>query len=113
MSEPLRIAVLAVAALAVFSVGIAIGQRSAPQDDRSVEQTLLASIDLAKAVDHLGDRELRLSRVTVAPNGHIRLHSHNDDPTVVYLISGTLTKAASPSQSRNFQPGTFIAPAIR
>lgn len=109
MSEPLRIAVSAAAALAVFSVGIAIGQRSAPHDDRSVEQTLLASIDLAKAVDHLGDRELRLSRVTVAPKGHIGLHSHQDDPTVVYLISGTLTNYHDDGTTEELHAGEAFA----
>src|ERR1700730_18983421 len=92
MSEPHRLAVPAVAMLAAFSTGIALGQRSAPHDDQLVEQTLLATIDLAKAVDHLDNRELRLSRVTIAPNGHIGLYRHKDDPTVVYLIKGALTK---------------------
>jgi len=27
---------------------------------------------------------MRLNRVTIAPGGHIGLHSHADDPTVVY-----------------------------
>ena len=84
-------AVLAVGILAVFSAGFAAGQRSAPHDDYLIEQTLLTTIDLTKAVGRLGDRELRMSRVTVAPNGHIGLHSHKDDPTVVYVIDGILT----------------------
>ena len=82
--------VLAVGVLAAFSAGLAAGQRSAPHDDHLVEQTLLTTIDLAKAVGRLGDRELRMSRVTVASNGHIGLHSHKDDPTVAYIIDGTL-----------------------
>jgi quercetin dioxygenase-like cupin family protein len=91
MRGPLRIAMLSAAALVLFSAGFAAGQRSAPTDDRLVEQTLLAKIDLAKAVDGLGERELRLSRVEIAPRGHIGLHSHQDDPTVVYVLSGVLT----------------------
>jgi quercetin dioxygenase-like cupin family protein len=91
MREPGRIAMLSAAALVVFSAGFAAGQRSAPTDDRLVEQTLLTTIDLAKAVDGLGERELRLSRVDIAPQGHIGLHSHQDDPTVVYVLSGVLT----------------------
>jgi quercetin dioxygenase-like cupin family protein len=81
----------AIAALAVFYVGFAAGQHSAPDGDRGVEQTLLATIDLATAIDGFPDRQMRLSRVTVAPGGHIGLHGHADDPTVVYLVSGTLT----------------------
>jgi quercetin dioxygenase-like cupin family protein len=91
MRKPLRIAMPAAAALVVFSAGFAAGQRSAPTGDRLVEQTLLTTIDLAKAVDRVGDRELRMSRVDIAAHGHIGLHSHQDDPTVVYVLSGVLT----------------------
>jgi quercetin dioxygenase-like cupin family protein len=90
MRYPLRLTALLAAAFALFSAGFAIGQHQAPSGDERVEQTLLASIDLAKAVGTSGDRELRLSHVTVAPGGHIGLHSHIDDPTVVYLVSGAL-----------------------
>src|SRR5690348_5652122 len=109
MSEPLRLTVLALAVLAAFSAGIAVGQQSAPRDDQSVEQTLLATIDLAKAVDDLGNRELRLSRVTIAPHGHIGLHSHKDDPTVVYLISGALTNYHDDGTTEEVHAGQAFA----
>jgi len=88
MIHPVRLATAIVAALALFSAGFAAGQHQAPSGDERVQQRLLASIDLAKAVATFGERELRLSHVTVAPGGHIGLHSHIDDPTVVYLVSG-------------------------
>jgi len=90
MTNWLRLTALLAAALALFSAGFVAGQHQAPSGDERVQQTLLASIDLAKAVATSGERELRLSHVTVAPGGHIGLHSHIDDPTVVYLVSGTL-----------------------
>jgi len=90
MPRCVRILALGAGALVVFLAGFAMGQRPAPMGDQSVEQTLLATIDLAQAIGVSG-RELRLSRVTVAPHGHIGLHSHEDDPTVVYVVTGTLT----------------------
>jgi hypothetical protein len=51
-SGPLRLVVPAITVLAAFVTGVAIGQGSVPYDDQSVEQTLLATIDVAKAVDH-------------------------------------------------------------
>ena len=78
------------ATLVVFSAGYAAGQHSAPTGDSLVKQTLLAKIDLAKAVDGLGDRELRLGRVEIAPQGHIGLHGHQDDPTIVYMVNGVV-----------------------
>ena len=109
MRESLRIAGLVVAVLAAFSTGIAVGQRSAPHDDQSVEQTLLATIDLANAIGSLDDRELSLSRTTIAPNGHIGLHSHKDDPTVVYLISGKLTNHHDDGTTEELHAGQAFA----
>jgi hypothetical protein len=71
-------------ALTVFCARYAAGQRSAPSGSDRVQQTLLATIDLAKAIDGFPDRQMRLNRVTIAPGGDIGLHSHADDPTVVY-----------------------------
>jgi quercetin dioxygenase-like cupin family protein len=109
MREPLCIAMLSAAALVLFSGGFAAGQRSAPADDRLVDQTLLATIDLATAADRLGDRELRLSRVNIAPRGHIGLHSHQDDPTVVYLLTGVITNHHDDGTTDEIRAGQAFA----
>jgi quercetin dioxygenase-like cupin family protein len=109
MRHPLRIGTSAVAALVLFLAGFAAGQHRAPSGDELVAQTLLASIDLAKAVATLGDRELRLSHVTVAPGGHIGLHSHVDDPTVVYLVSGVLTNHHEDGTTEELRAGQAFA----
>ena len=95
--------------LVAFSGGFAAGQDSGPRDDRLVEQTRLMVIDLAKAIDQLGSRELTLTRVTVAPNGHIGLHNHKDDPTVAYLIGGALTNHHDDGTSEELQAGQAFA----
>src|SRR5215467_13521476 len=108
-SGPLRLAVPTMAVLAAFVTGVAVGQSSVPYDDQSVEQALLATIDIAKAVDHQEDRELRLSRVTIAPHGHIGLHSHKDDPTVVYVVSGVLTNHHEDGTTNEVRAGEAFA----
>jgi quercetin dioxygenase-like cupin family protein len=95
--------------LAAFSGGFAVGQHSGPGDNSLVEQTQLIVIDLAKAVDQLGSRELTLTRVTVAPNGHIGLHNHKDDPTVAYLIGGALTNYHDDGTTEELQAGQAFA----
>jgi quercetin dioxygenase-like cupin family protein len=75
----------------LLSAGYVLGQRSAPADYKLVSEDVLASIDLATEIDSVQDRELRLSRATIAPGGHVGLHSHQGDPTIVYLLSGMLT----------------------
>jgi quercetin dioxygenase-like cupin family protein len=109
MHERLRIGVLFAGILIVFSAGFAAGQHSAPMGDRLVEQTLLASVDLAKAIGGLGDRELRLSEVHIAPHGHIGLHSHEDDPTVVYMLAGVITNHHDDGTTNEVQAGQAFA----
>jgi len=109
MKNPLHLAAAVLAALVLFSAGFAMGQHQAPSGDERVQQTLLASIDLAKAVGPLGDRELRLSHVTIAPGGHIGLHSHIDDPTVVYLVSGALTNHHDDGMTEELTAGQAFA----
>ena len=109
MRHGVRIAALGTGALIIFCAGYAAGQRHAPEGDQLVEQTLLATIDLAKAVTQPGDRELRLSRVTVAPHGHIGLHSHEDDPTVVYVVSGVLTNHHDDGTTNEVRAGEAFA----
>jgi len=105
----LRFVATVIAALVVFSAGFAAGQHQAPSGDERVQQTLLASIDLAKAVGTLGERELRLSQVTVAPGGHIGPHSHIDDPTVVYLVTGALINHHDDGSTEELSAGQAFA----
>jgi quercetin dioxygenase-like cupin family protein len=104
-----RVTVAALTALTVFCAGYAAGQRSAPSGDDRVQQTLLATIDLAKAIDGFPDRQMRLNRVTIAPGGHIGLHSHADDPTVVYLVSGVITNHHDDGHTEELRAGQAFA----
>jgi quercetin dioxygenase-like cupin family protein len=109
MRKDFRMAALGAGAAIVFCAGFAAGQQSAPHGDQMVEQTLLTTIDLAKVVTRPGDRELRLSRVTVAPHGRIGLHSHEDDPTVVYVVSGVLTNHHDDGTTNEVRAGEAFA----
>lgn len=91
MKADARSAALCAAMLIAASAGYALGQRSAPTDYRFVDQKVLASIDLAREIDSVQNRELRLSRAVIGPGGHVGLHSHKGDPTLVYMLSGVLT----------------------
>ena len=95
--------------LALLSAGFVLGQQSAPTDYRSVTEDVLAAIDLATEIDSIANRELRLSRAVVAPGGHIGLHSHQGDPTIVYLLSGALTNHHDDGTTEEFHPGQVFA----
>src|SRR5262249_12625094 len=104
-----HVVMAAAVGLAVFGSGFAAGQRSAPSGDRGVATTLLATIDLAKALDGFPARQMRLNRVPIAPGGHIGLHGHADDPTVVYLVSGVLINHHDDGHAEELNAGQAFA----
>ena len=89
--------------------GFVLGQQSAPRDYKLVSEDVLASIDLAKEIDSIQGRELRLSSAVVAPGGHIGLHSHSGDPTIVYMLSGILTNHHDDGTTQEFHAGEACA----
>src|SRR5438094_8152645 len=89
----------------LLSAGYVLGQQSAPTDYKLVTEDLLASIDLAKEIDSVQDRELRLSRATIAPGGHVGPHSPQGDPPIGYLLSGVLTNHHDDGTMEGFPEG--------
>jgi quercetin dioxygenase-like cupin family protein len=103
------ITALCAGGLALLAAGFVAGQQSAPTDYKSVSEKVLASIDLAGEIASLQDRELRLSRAVVGPGGHIGLHSHHGDPTIVYMLSGVLTNHHDDGTAQEFRAGQVFA----
>ena len=104
-----HITALCCTGLALLATGFVLGQQSAPTDYRLVTEEVLAAIDLAEEIESTADRELRLSRAVVAPAGHIGLHNHQGDPTIVYLLSGVLTNHHDDGTTEEFHPGEVFA----
>jgi quercetin dioxygenase-like cupin family protein len=95
--------------LVLLAAGFVLGQQSAPIDYKSVTEDVLAAIDLAPEIDSVANRELRLGRAVIAPGGHIGLHNHQGDPTIVYLLSGVLTNHHDDGTIEEFHPGEAFA----
>jgi quercetin dioxygenase-like cupin family protein len=104
-----HIPALCCAGSALLAAGFVMGQQNAPTDYRSVSEEVLAAIDLAPEIDSVANRELRLSRAVVAPGGHVGLHSHQGDPTIVYILTGVLTNHHDDGTLQEFQPGQVFA----
>ena len=98
-----------VGGIALFTAGLAIGAHTAPADYIGVTESVLATIDLAKEIDTVENRELRVSRAVIAPGGHIGLHSHQGDPTIVYVLAGVLTNHHDDGTTEQFRPGQVFA----
>jgi quercetin dioxygenase-like cupin family protein len=95
--------------LVLFAAGFVAGQQTAPTDYQGVNEKVLASIDLAAEIRTVQNRELRLSRAVIAPGGHVGLHSHQGDPSIVYLLSGVLTNHHDDGTVQEFHPGEVFA----
>jgi quercetin dioxygenase-like cupin family protein len=104
-----HVTALGSAGLGLLAAGFVLGQQTAPTGYYLVSEDVLAAIDLAKEIDSVQNRELRLSRAVISPGGHIGLHSHQGDPTIVYLISGVLTNHHDDGTTEEFRPGQVFA----
>ena len=74
-------------------------------DYKLVSEDVLADIDLARQIDTVQNRELRLSKAVIEPGGHVGLHSHLGDPTIVYMLSGVLSNHHDDGTREDFRAG--------
>jgi quercetin dioxygenase-like cupin family protein len=94
---------------AMFAAGLALGAEAPPTDWRGFTTQVLASVDLGGRVFDVANRDLRLSRATLAPGGHVPVHSHQGDPTIVYVLSGVLTNHHLDGSVRDYHAGEVFA----
>jgi quercetin dioxygenase-like cupin family protein len=109
MRTPSLLILWSLVGMALFMAGLAIGAHTAPTDYKGVTESVLATVDLAQEIDTVKNRELRLSRATIAPGGHIGLHSHQGDPTIVYVLAGVVTNHHDDGTTEQFRPGQVFA----
>lgn len=79
------------AAALVFAAGYAIGQARVPAENKGVKSEALRSIDLGAEIEGIGNRPLRMRKLTVEPGGILGLHTHKDRPAVNYFLQGAMT----------------------
>ena len=60
-----------------------------------VTDTVIASIDVAKAPFNINDRLFRMRKLTVEPGGIVPWHSHADRPAIIYITEGEIVEYAS------------------
>jgi len=104
-----RLAGLGLGGFALVYGGFVLGQQNAPTDYKFVNEDVLAAIDLAKEIDGVEGRELRLSRAVVEPGGHVGLHDHRGDPTIVYMLSSVLSNHHDDGTTEEFHAGQVFA----
>jgi quercetin dioxygenase-like cupin family protein len=66
-------------------------EQAAPET-KGVAVEVLATVDLAREIDGLERRQLRMRRVTIEPGGVFGpIHDHIGRPGTVYILQGTIT----------------------
>ena len=88
-------AVFALASAAValsFGLGVAVGQGTAPTENKGVKVSAPTALDLGPEVEGVEGRQLRMRTVTLEPGGVVGVHSHKGRPAVAYVVQGTLTE---------------------
>ena len=60
-----------------------------------VTDTVIASIDVAKAPFNINDRLFRMRKLVIEPGGIVPWHSHADRPAIIYIVEGEIIEYAS------------------
>jgi len=88
-----KIATYSAAALAVTALvaQLAVAQL-APNANQGIAVKLIGALSLQSQFSEIGNRQLRLRLVTIAPGGVLALHDHKDRPSVEMLVKGSATE---------------------
>jgi quercetin dioxygenase-like cupin family protein len=103
-----RTAVFALASAAValsFGLGVAVGQGTAPTENKGVKVSAPTALDLGPEVEGVEGRQLRMRTVTLEPGGVVGVHSHKGRPAVAYVVQGTLTEHREGGGDHDYQQG--------
>jgi quercetin dioxygenase-like cupin family protein len=76
----------------IFGLGVAVGQGTAPTENKGVKVGAPTSLDLGQEVEGVDGRQLRMRTVTIEPGGVVGVHAHKGRPAVAYVVQGTLTE---------------------
>src|SRR5690349_3250856 len=82
----------AAAVTLAFGLGVAVGQNTAPTENKGVKVGQPTFLDLAQEVEGIEGRQLRMRVVTIEPGGVVAVHSHKGRPAVAYVVQGALSE---------------------
>lgn len=76
-----------------------------PTKPKGIGDKLLGSIDLAKEIPGLKDRQFRMRYFTIDPGGIVPVHSHKDRPAMFYILQGRVIQHRSDKPARTLNKG--------
>jgi quercetin dioxygenase-like cupin family protein len=84
-------------------------EQPAPDSHRGLDVQVMQVVELGPEIEGMDGRQLRLRKLTIAPGGHIALHSHKNRPAVAYVLEGTTTVTFGDGTVRRFSAGDSIS----
>jgi quercetin dioxygenase-like cupin family protein len=102
---PARFAAWLLTLVAGIGLGTALGQQSPPTENKSVDATVVGTVDLAP---DMPGYQLRLRNIAFEPGGVAGIHSHRDRPAFAYVLEGTLTELRPGGYVRQYKAGEAI-----
>jgi len=74
-------------------------------ETKGVAVEVLATVDLAREIEGMGGRQLRMRMVTIEPGGVLGpIHDHKGRPGTVFILQGTITDHRD-GVARDYGPG--------
>jgi quercetin dioxygenase-like cupin family protein len=83
---------IAATAVTVLGATQVIAQMAPPTESKGVGVKVIGAIPLRPEIPDVGDRQLRMRIVTLAPGGVFAIHSHKDRPSVEFIMKGSATE---------------------
>ena len=78
-------------------------------ETKGVAVEVLATVDLAREIEGMERRQLRMRLVTIEPGGVFGpIHDHKDRPGTVYILQGTITDHRN-RVATDYGPGSGLA----
>jgi len=75
-----------------FAVQALLAQLAPPAENQGISAKLVGALNLRSQIDSIGDRQLRVRLITIAPGGAMAMHNHKDRPSVEMVIKGSATE---------------------
>jgi quercetin dioxygenase-like cupin family protein len=94
-----------ISATALLAAGLWLGAAPTQADD--AEPTLAVEILFQQALGNLGERELLVLEVTVAPSGNFDPHFH-PGPTFLYVLDGAVELSVDDEPVETYRAGDWF-----
>ena len=100
---------LAISTILIVSSGstiqIANAEDAAPKSSQGFTASKTTVVELGSEIEGMAGRQLRLRMLTIEPDGHTGIHTHNDRPAVVYVVQGTDEVVQADGSKKTLHPG--------